>query len=234
MTQVWNWSVKRFLSLLREQAIFMYTMTSVTFDLMTPKSDKFIVPPICKYDPSLKLIPQTVLKLSQEREPFSRTQWPVTFDLMTPKSNKFIDPHICTYDPSFKFIPQTVLKLSREQTIFMYTMTSVTFDLWPQNLISSLPLPYAHITQVWSWPVTQFLSYCENEPFSCIQWHLWPLTFDLMTLKSNQFIAPPIGTHYPSLKLTRQTVFKLWRERAIFMHTMTSVTFDLWPNDPKV
>ena len=48
-----------------------------------------------------------------------------------------------------------------------------------------------------------------------------------MTLKSNQFIAPPIGTHYPSLKLTRQTVFKLWRERAIFMHTMTSVTFDL-------
>ena len=186
MTQVWNWSVKRFLSLLREQAIFMYTMTSVTFDLMTPKSDKFIVPPICKYDPSLKLIPQTVLKLSQEREPFSRTQWPVTF------------------------------------------------DLWPQNLISSLPLPYAHITQVWSWPVTQFLSYCENEPFSCIQWHLWPLTFDLMTLKSNQFIAPPIGTHYPSLKLTRQTVFKLWRERAIFMHTMTSVTFDLWPHDPKI
>ena len=186
MTQVWNWSVKRFLSLLREQAIFMYTMTSVTFDLMTPKSDKFIVPPICKYDPSLKMI------------------------------------------------RYTVLKLSREQTIFMYTMTSVTFDLWPQNLISSLPLPYAHITQVWSWPVTQFLSYCENEPFSCIQWHLWPLTFDLMTLKSNQFIAPPIGTHYPSLKLTRQTVFKLWRERAIFMHTMTSVTFDLWPNDPKV
>ena len=68
------------LKLLQKRAIFMYVMTSMTFDLMTPKSNQIIIPPTCIYDPSLKLM---VLKLSWEWA-INMHMTSVTFDLWPP------------------------------------------------------------------------------------------------------------------------------------------------------
>ena len=54
-----------------------------------------------------------------------------------------------------------------------------------------------------------------------------PVTFDLVTLKSNQFIGSARYIHDPSLALIHQSVLKIKRSQAILAHIMSPVTFDL-------
>ena len=158
-------------------------------------------------------------------------------DLWLCTSYQIIVTQVCTHLPSMKMISDTVLELLWESSHFhlFFDLCDVwPLTLWLQNLIRSLLPQYVHIYQVWRWLVKRFLSYCGNELFSPIYWPLGPLTFDLMTPKSNQITVTPVCTHVPRMKLIRETVLELLWERAIFTYLLTSVTFDLWPCDPKI
>ena len=79
-----------------------------------------------------------------------------------------------------------------------------------------------------SWFIMKIVYFC------LFYWPLLPLTFDLITPKSNQIIITLVCTHVSSITMIRQMVLELSGERAIFTYLLTSVTFDLWPHDPKI
>ena len=54
-----------------------------------------------------------------------------------------------------------------------------------------------------------------------------PITFDLMTPKSNQLIGSVRDKHDPSLAVIHQSAPEITRARAIFAYMMSPVTFDL-------
>ena len=63
---------------------------------------------------------------------------------------------------------------------------------------------------------------------------MWPLTFDLVTPKSIQFIGSARYKHDLSLIVICLLVLMIMRSQAIFGYIKSPVTIDLWPGDPKI
>ena len=127
-----------------KRKISYFTVRNDLCDLwpLTPKSNLFMVPQVSTYIPGLKLIHQSVLKLSWERTNFKYAMTSVNFDPWPhdPKFSSDLCPpsmHACT---KFELDPlpgsQFIMKIS------YFTVRIDLCDLWPltswsQNLIRS-------------------------------------------------------------------------------------------------